>query len=201
MTRRHRVLLAALAVLAVALPAAGQETGTAAYSAPYRAFADHELGLTLSGPKGADIGVEGFYGFASGRNDWGLRIGFIDGGDHSDLVLGGRFRSRILTHSEDFPLDGALVLGVGAVFYDGGGVVRTPIGLSLGRRIDSKSSGFSFVPYLQPTLVPRFGGGDSELGFALGLGLDLRLTRRFDLRVAGSLGDLEGFAISFAWLR
>jgi hypothetical protein len=39
------------------------------------------------------------------------------------------------------------------------------------------------------------------MDFALGLGLDLRLTRRFDLRVAGSFGDLEGFSVSFAWVR
>jgi hypothetical protein len=90
---------------------------------------------------------------------------------------------------------------VGAVFFDGGTVLRIPIGLSLGRRIDSKSSGLSFVPYLQPVLVPRFSEGDSELDLALGLGLDLRLTRRFDLRVAGSVGDLEGFSVSFAWVR
>ncbi len=58
-----------------------------------------------------------------------------------------------------------------------------------------------FVPYLQPVLVPTFAEGDSELEFALGLGLDIRLTRRFDLRVAGSVGDLEGFSVGFAWVR
>ena len=192
-------IVAALALSAVGVGA--QETGTPIFSAPYRAFARHELGLTLSGPQGADLGVEGFYGFASGRNDWGIRLGFLDDGDRTELVLGGRFRTRLVTHSEDFPLDGALALGVGAVFYQGVTVVRTPIGLSLGRRIDSKSSGISFVPYLQPTLVPTFGGGDSELEFALGLGLDLRLSRRVDLRVSGAVGDLEGFAVSLAWLR
>jgi hypothetical protein len=59
----------------------------------------------------------------------------------------------------------------------------------------------SFVPYVQPVLIPTFSDGDSELDFALGLGLDLRLTRRFDLRLSGSVGDLEGFAVSFAWVR
>jgi hypothetical protein len=190
------VVLAALA----AASAGAQETGTPVFQAPYRAFATHELGLSLSGPEGADIGVEGFYSFASGRNDYGLRIGLLDHGDATDLVLGGRFRTRLLTHSPDFPLDGALTVGFGAVFLDGSTVLRTPIGLSLGRRIDSGSSGLSFVPYLQPVLVPTFSGGESELDLALGLGLDLRLSRRFDLRVSGSVGDLEGFAVSFAWV-
>jgi hypothetical protein len=54
----------------------------------------------------------------------------------------------LLTHSSDFPLDGALTVGLGGVFYDGATVVRTPIGLSLGRRIDSRGSGVSFVPYV-----------------------------------------------------
>jgi len=193
--------LALAAALALGPAAFAQETGTPVFSAPYRAFGHHELGLSLSAPEGSDLGVEGFFSFASGRNDFGLRVGLLDAGDTSDLVLGGRFRACLLKHSQDFPLDGALTVGVGAVFADGGSVVRVPIGLSLGRRIDSRSSGLSFVPYLQPVLLPTFSDGDSELGLALGLGFDLRLTRSFDLRVAGSVGDLEGFSVSFAWVR
>ncbi len=200
---KHSTL--ALAVLALALsalpPALAQETGTPVFAAPYRAFSSHELGLSLSAPEGSDLGLEGFYGFASGRNDFGLRVGFLDRDDGADLVLGGRFRTRLVTHSEDFPLDAALTVGLGAAFFEGNTVLRTPIGLSLGRRIDSGSSGLSFVPYLQPALVPTFTSDDSELELALGLGLDVRLTRRFDLRVSGGLGDLEGFAVSFAWVR
>jgi len=185
--------------LALGASAEAQETGTPVFLAPNRAFSAHELGLSLSAPGGADLGLEGFYSFASGRNDFGLRLGLLDSGDTSDLLLGGHFRTCLLTRSEDFPLDGALTVGVGAAFFDGRSVVRVPIGLSLGRRFDS--SGLSFVPYLQPVLLPTFSDGDSELGLALGLGLDLRLTRRFDLRVAGSVGDLEGFSVSFAWVR
>ncbi len=199
---RHKTLAAfgAAAALALGASASAQDTGTPVFSAPYRAFAKHELGVSLSAPESADLGFEGFYSFASGRNDFGLRVGFLDN-NHTDFVIGGRFRTRLITHSEDFPLDGALTVGLGAVFYDGGSVVRVPIGLSLGRRFDSKSSGVSFVPYLQPVLVPTFSSGDSEFEFALGLGLDIRLTRRFDLRVSGAVGDLEGFAVSFAWVR
>jgi len=189
------------AALSIGPSAGAQETGTPVFSAPYRAFSSHEIGLSLSAPEGADLGLEGFYSFAAGRNDFGLRVGLLDVGESSHLALGGRFRTRLLTHSEDFPLDGALTVGLGAVFFDGGTVVRVPVGLSLGRRIDSRSSGLSFVPYLHPMLVPTFSSGDSELELALGLGFDIRLTRRFDLRVAGSVGDLEGFSVSFAWVR
>jgi len=193
--------LALAAALALGPAAFAQETGTPVFSAPYRAFAHHELGLSLSAPEGSDLGVEGFFSFASGRNDFGLRVGALDGGERSDLVLGGRFRSRLITHSKDFPLDGALTVGLGAVFYDGITVFRTPIGLSLGRRFDSSGSGMSFVPYLHPVLIPRFSDGDSSLDLALGLGLDIRLARHLDLRVSGSVGDLEGFAVSFAWVQ
>jgi hypothetical protein len=197
-------LVRALSVWA-ALPLASatfaQETGTPVFSAPYRAFSAHEAGLSLSAPEGAELGIEGFYSFASRSSDFGLRLGFLDADENTDLVLGGRFRTRLITHSPDFPLDGALTVGIGAVFPDGGTILRTPIGLSLGRRIDSQGSGLSFVPYLQPVLVPTFSSGDSHLDLALGLGLDLRFSHRFDLRVSGSVGDLEGFAVSFAWVR
>jgi hypothetical protein len=199
---RHTTLAAfgAAAALALGASASAQETGTPVFSAPYRAFATHELGVSLSAPESADLGFEGFYSFASGRNDFGLRVGFLED-DHTDFVIGGRFRTRLITHSEDFPLDGALTVGLGGVFYEGGSFVRVPIGLSLGRRFDSKGSGISFVPYLQPVIVPTFSEGDSEMDFALGLGLDIRLSRRFDLRLSGAVGDLEGFAVSFAWVR
>jgi hypothetical protein len=193
--------VALLAALGAAVPALAQETGTPVFAAPYRAFSAHELGLSLSAPEGADLGLEGSYAFASGRSDYGLRVGLLDRDGGTDLVLGGRFRTRLLTHSADFPLDAALTVGLGAEFAEGTTVLRTPIGISLGRRIDSGGSGLSFVPYLHPVLVPTFASGDSELELALGLGLDIRLTRRFDLRVSGGFGDLEGFAVGFAWVR
>jgi hypothetical protein len=171
------------------------------YSAPYRAFASHELGLSLSAPPGADIGIEGFYGFASGRYDGGLRLGYLDRGARDGaVVVGGRFRTRLLTHSEDFPLDGALTVGVGGAF-NGGTTVRIPVGFSLGRRFNNSSSGISFVPYLHPVLIPTFRESNSEFGVALGLGLDMRLGRSFDLRVSGGFGDMEGFAVTAAWVR
>jgi hypothetical protein len=168
---RHTTLAAvsAAATLVLGPSALAQESGTPVFSAPYRAFSKHELGLSLSAPEGADLGLEGFYSFASGRNDFGRRVGALDTDDDTDLVVGGRFRTRLFTHSEDFPLDGALTVGLGAVFYDGDTVLRVPIGLSFGRRIDSGSSGLSFVLYVHSVLIPVFSEGDDELGLALGL--------------------------------
>jgi hypothetical protein len=199
MRSRSWTLVVTLLLLGTVGAATAQESGTPVYSAPHRAFASHELGVSLSSPPGADLGIEGFYGFASGPHDWGLRIGYLDRGERDGAVaFGARFRTRLLTHSSDFPLDGALTVGVGAA-VDGRTRVRVPLGFSLGRRFDS--SGISFVPYLHPVAIPTFGDGESEFGVALGLGLDMRLGRSFDLRVSGGFGDMEGFAVTAAWLR
>jgi hypothetical protein len=170
------------------------------FAAPDRAFSSYELGFAVSAPNDADMALEGFFGFASGRNDWGFRLGFVDRGQGTDLVLGGRYRTRIVKASADFPLDAALTVGFGGSF-DGGSTLRVPIGISLGRRIGTGSSGVSFMPYFHPVLVPTFRSGDDELALAAGLGVDLRLARRLDVRVSGSFGDIEGFAVSVVWVR
>jgi len=195
-----RLVLAALLSL-TPIAAAAQETGTPVFSAPLRAFSSHELGFSLSSPQGADLGLEAFAGLASGRSDWQFRLGFLDRGQGTDLVLGARYRVRVFGHSSDFPIDGALTLGVGADFDDGISVLRVPIGLSLGRTLALGSSGVALTPYLHPVLLPTFRDNDSELGVALGLGLDLRVARSMDVRVSGGVGDLEGFAVSLVWVR
>jgi len=196
---RRAAFLAAV-LLTVAPQASAQETGTPVYAAPDRAFSTREIGLTISSPNDADLALEGFFGFASGRNDWAIRVGFVDRGQDSDLVLGGRYRTQVVRASEEFPLDAALTIGFGGSF-DGGSTLRVPIGISLGRRVGTGSSGVSLMPYLHPVLVPTFHSGDSELALAAGLGLDLRLARRLEIRVSGSFGDIEGFAVGVAWVR
>ena len=43
-----------------------QETGTPVFKAPYRAFENWELGISLSDPKAASYAIEGFYSFGTG---------------------------------------------------------------------------------------------------------------------------------------
>jgi hypothetical protein len=195
------VAAAAFLLLLLPRPTPAQETGTPVFSAPVRSFSSHELGLSLSSPEGADLGLEGFAGVGSGRGDWGFRLGFLDRGTGTDVVLGVRYRLRLFAHSPDFPLDGALSLGVGASFDDGTSALRTPLGLSFGRRLPLGTSGVSLMPYLHPVLVPTFRDDDSEMAVALGLGLDLRVARQLDVRVSGGAGDLEGFAVGIVWVR
>ena len=161
-----------------------------------------EAGVSLSDPVGGGIGLEGFYRIGSHAWDIGFRGGFDapNGSGNTALLLGVDGRTRVLTHDEGFPLDGALTLGFGGRFVSGGSEVLVPVGLSMGRRFDLEGSSVSFVPYVQPVLTPVFGSGNNHLDFTLGLGVDLRMSRRVDLRVAGGIGDLDGVSVSAAFI-
>src|SRR6266568_4806887 len=155
--------------------AAAQATGLPSFNAPYRAFQRSEIGLVLTFP---DPG----------------------GAGNATLLVGAEARERVVTHTEDFPLDGALILGVGGAFVSGNSELFVPVGLSLGRRIDPKNSTISIVPYVQPTGLLAAGSGNSDFFFTLGLGTDFRLSPRFDARISAGLGDVEGVSISAVWV-
>jgi len=182
--------------------AAAQATGLPSFNAPYRAFRRSEIGVVLSFPNGGGTAFEGAYRVSSGKFDLGFRGGiFTPGGNlNSQLLLGVEARERVVTHTEDFPLDGALILGVGGHFSSGNSALIVPIGLSLGRRLDPRDSKISIVPYVQPTGFLVAGDRPSDFLFDLGLGADFRLTPRFDARISAGLGDLEGVSISAVWV-
>ena len=108
----------------------------------------------------------------------------------------------MVSYSESFPLDGALTLGFGGLFGEGDDVfLLLPIGISLGRRFDVEGSSTTFVPYVHPNIVPVFGGGDDDVEFTLGLGVDIRFSERWAVRASGGLGDIEGVGVSIAYVR
>jgi len=182
--------------------AAAQATGMPSYNAPYRAFNRSEFGVVISFPQGGGTAFEGAYRISSGKFDLGFRGGIFDPGGAGDAVLlvGGEARQRVITHTADFPLDGALILGIGGQFVSGSSALIVPIGLSLGRRVDPRDSKISIVPYVQPTGFLVAGSGNSDFLFALGLGADFRLSPRFDARISAGLGDLEGVSLSAVWV-
>lgn len=193
-----------------AAPLAAQATGTPSFHAPYRAFAQHEFGGTLSFPEGGGFALEGQYRFGYRQFDIGLRGGFFDSdaaGVDTQILLGTEARMRVITHTEDFPLDGSLNFGVGGILVEGASRLIIPGGLSLGRRLDVEGSQVSIIPFVQPTLWMAFGdnvggvGDDFEVLFGFGLGADFRLSRAFDARVSVGLGDVEGVSISAVWVR
>lgn len=195
---------AALAAAMMTLPAiaSAQATGMPSFNAPYRAFSRSEIGLLIEFPGGAGTAFEGAYRYASGSFDIGLRGGIFapGGGSNAVLLLGVEGRERVLTHTEDFPLDGALILGLGGQFVSGGSALIVPVGLSLGRRVDVQNSAVSIVPYVQPTALLVAGNGGSDLRFALGLGGDFRLSRRFDARLSVGFGDVDGVSFGAVWV-
>lgn len=194
------LVLGALAFAAA--PADAQETGTPVFSAPYRGYTNYALGASFSDPGDyGDWALEGFYTFARGPHDFSVRAGMIDRGGDTDVLAGGEFRTRVVNYSENFPFDGALTVGAGFQTGADDPIFLIPVGVSLGRRIQLENSNTTFTPYLHPVLVPAFGGGESDVGFALGLGVDLTLSRSWDIRVSGGLGDIEGVGISLAYTR
>jgi hypothetical protein len=196
----HRLSFSVLVVLlAGAHTLDAQATGTPTFNAPYRAFTNTEVGILVSFPTGGTA-FEGEYRLASGRFDIGFKGGLLDpsGPGNAILLLGTEARTRVLTHTVDFPLDGALLLGVGGNFVSGNSQLIIPVGLSLGRRLDTQS-GVSIVPYVQPTMFIVADGG-SDVLFALGLGADFRLSHVFDARFSAGLGDVEGVSLGAVWV-
>jgi hypothetical protein len=181
---------------------AAQATGLPTFNAPYRAFNRSELGLVLTFPDGGGTAFEGAYRISNGKFDLGFRGGIFSPGNggKSVLLVGTEARERVVTHTEDFPLDGALILGVGGDFVSGASALIIPVGLSLGRRIDLQNSKVSIVPYAQPTGFLIAGSAPATFDFALGLGADFRLSPRFDARFSAGLGDIKGVSLSAVWV-
>ena len=197
----RKAFVTAVAFVFLASNVGAQSTLTPAFLAPYRSFNRLEFGGTLSDP-GKGFALEGFYRFGHERYDLGFRAGIADPGPGNSRFLAGvDFRTRVLDHSKDFPLDGAFTAGLGGSFGNGASQGYIPIGLSLGRRIQLEDSNVEFVPYFHPVLTPTFGDGQSDLLFGLGLGVDVSFNKRFDIRVSAGIGDYSGIAISFAVLR
>jgi opacity protein-like surface antigen len=188
----------------VAASSSAQETGTPIFKAPYRAFTSHEFGVSLSDPgEGVSLALEGFYRYGKDANDFSIRGGFADlnGSGGTRLLLGGDFRTQVVSYSESFPLDGSLTLGLGANVGDGPDSYYVPVGISLGRRFELEGSNTTFVPYAHPVIVPRFGGGNSDVDFALGLGVDIRFSEQWAIRASGGIGDIDGVGVSVAYIR
>ena len=204
---RRSVLLGGLLAALIATPAVAQTIGTPVFHSPYRAFQRSELGGYLSDPgEGVSLAVQGEYRMARPTFDWGVTLGYIDPEGDVKGVIGAGIDGRIklARHTQDFPLDLSGIAGFGVLFRDGDVGFGIPLGVSLGRQVQLENSKVTFTPYVAPTLIPVFGddnvvGNDAQFG--LGLGVDIGLSPRLDVRVSGSLGDIEGVGVGLAWHR
>ncbi len=204
--RRSAVLVGLLAGLSVS-DLAGQTLGTPLFKSPYRAFRTSELGGYISDPgDGYNLALEGEYRRAQPRFDFGLHLGFADIDRTDEAQFGAGIDGRILVsrHSEEFPLDVSLTGGFGALFFDGDAGFLVPLGATFGRQVLLEGSKVSFTPYVHPVIAPTFGSDrvvDDDAQFGLGLGVDISLSPRWDVRVSGALGDYEGVGVGLAWHR
>lgn len=196
--RRLLLVVAAgtLAALSGPVDAAAQATGLPTFYSPTRAFGTSEWGISLSRPGGGATGVEGHFAAALDRADLNFRAGYADSGGSSDgsFLLGAEVRLPVLGRSERFPLDGALIFGIGYAVDPEQTIV--PLGLSLGRRIDIDNGSLRLTPHVQPTVVFA---GDAD--FAFGFGIDVGIGAIPELRVDWAAGDWDGFSVSLFWPR
>lgn len=144
-------LLLALAASLFPHSSKAQATGTPTFFAPTRGFGNTEAGVSVTGGGGSGVvGVEGRYGFSLSSSDISMRAGYVDGGNtgSGSFVAGVEARIPVIGHDRSFPLDGALILGVGHSFGDSGGETLVPLGLSFGRRILLDGRDLQLTPYV-----------------------------------------------------
>jgi hypothetical protein len=195
--------VAMIAAIVLASTAVAQASGLPSFNAPYRSFNRYEAGFAVTFPGLDDAAVEGLYRFGSGKFDIGLRGGiwFVSNAATNDeiIALGLEARERILTHSADFPADGALIFGAGLQVGAADNFIPS-VGVSFGRRLDVEDSDVSIVPFIQPHMWWFIGDAD-DVQFSLGFGADFRLSPRFDLRLSTGIGDIDGLSLAAVWIR
>jgi hypothetical protein len=203
----HRSVALAGLLATLAVPAAAQTIGTPVYKSPYHDFRRSELAGYLSDPgSGISIAIQGEYRRATPRFDYGLTFGYLDptGSGSGIFGVGIDGRASVAHRTEDFPLDASVTLGLGGLIRSGDIGFMLPIGITLGRQVLLEESKVSFTPYVNPVIAPVF-GNDNVVGndvlFGLGLGVDITLSPRLDVRLSGGLGDIDGVGVGLAWHR
>ena len=116
-------------------------------------------------------------------------------------VAGGvDFSGILIKHRDDFPVDLYWVTGAGLGIGESV-LVSVPLGLGIGRALDS--DGIRFHPYLTPRVIldAPLGGDDNEmsLGFGADLGVDLSFDPGWAFRFGATLGDRTAMSIGVSF--
>lgn len=203
-----------LILVALALPAAAH--AQPAWDSPMLMPPGINDGLGVLLMEAAGGGVGALLTWRAPQWNFGVRAGIVDGnrGDDVGLLTGIDVNGALTRSSNEFPLDIDWVFGAGLGVSDGA-VISLPLGLSVGHQFRSDNA--SFLPYATPRIVldafigdddddlddddpPRRGRDDDvELGVAIDLGLDLRVTPSFLIRFAATVGDRDAVALGLVF--
>lgn len=167
------------------------------------------LGVLLLESHGAGVG--GLVTWRAPNWNFGVRAGLVDGArDDIGLLAGIDVNGALTRSTTEFPLDIDWVFGAG-IGVDDGARISLPLGLSVGHTF--VGDGVTFLPYATPRVIldayidddddddppRRRGDDDLDLGVAVDLGLDLRVTPSFLIRFAATVGDREAVALGLVF--
>ena len=159
------------------------------------------LGIYLLDSGASDTGVLMTY---QRPGTFGFRLGLVDGpGRDNSTVLGGVEFSGPISHAgADSRLLIDWVAGVGAGLGDFT-IVSVPFGLTVGGTF--QGDGASFTPWIGAKLVldgyfgDQYAGDDTDLNVGVDLGIDLKFTEGWLVRVGASLADRDAIAIGIVF--
>lgn len=195
---RKVIVSCLLVVTTAAVSTSAQTLGLSSFLSPYRTFDRVEFGGHFAFDEGTEYAVGGFLRGGVKRFDIGARLALIEPDGPGDLfvAVGVDARQQLVRHNEDFPLDGAIVVGAAGLFPQGDEIFLATGGFSLGRRLQVEDSDVTVTPYVEPVLLIT---DLDELDFALGIGADVGITDRFTARISVGLGEIEGVSLGVAW--
>ena len=195
---RFRLVFAGL--VAATAPAVAQTTTLPTFVGPLRTFDRSEFETIFAFSDRSDWGVEVGYWIPIGPFELGSQIAVIDppGPENAYPAAAVDARLHVLGPTEEFPLHGSVVGGLGATTRDGGEAVLTG-GFSVGQLVSVGPGIVRLLPYVEPKLAFIVGRRPDRAKFVLGLGLDAHLGPRLVGRLNVSLGDARGVAIGVAW--
>jgi hypothetical protein len=157
-----------------------------------------DIGVYLSTQ--GDFGIQGIWR-QQGNLNLGLRLGYVDY-DNADgaVTVGGETWGKVVSAGPDFPLDVTWTAGVGAGF-NGGTLFEVPVGLSVGKILDTES--IRIQPYGHPRIalvvISRNDSDDTDLEFLFDLGADIHFSPDWKLRVGATLADADAFGVGLAY--
>jgi len=142
----------------------------------------------------------------SGNLNLGVRAGVADLADAgSTILVGAELYGGLNSLAPGSGIDIAWTLSAGAIFGDNVTIGSLPLGVSVGRQLETGS--VRVTPYVHPRVsldltAIDLGNGeedtDTDVAFTVDIGADLSLGDRLILRAGASLGDREAYGIGIA---